>query len=476
MTIRRADLKTPGRTIRVSRRPMATPQDLASALSAALVKKREASPPLEELIELFEVMYVASLQTEEGRPVRFAIAYMDPARPDPRPPEYPPQDRWSCTVLNTPRAWTVASLVKLSMASDPRSSSLAVFKTDEGLRIWGLVDQQGSYHDYVNQNTDVGPERPGLFQAQVEGPAHIRAFMGYRKVSELRVDRIVGRSVDVLHAGPIRARLAEGIRWHFEDVRERLDPEEYDVDSYWQSSFADKWLAALSRILLRVQNYRHGGTNFIPAGDDLDGLNVKYGLAYPRLRRALADRAAHLLRNTMAGEMVIEDFMEKDVETMPVWLHVENEITTDDLDGSLRELDGATRFVSLLTRVDGVVLVTPALDIIGFGVEITEQGVPDTVMLANTRTATDRSLRALDYYQYGTRHRSVMRYCWAHPGSTGFVVSQDGDVRAIARVGDQVVLWDDIKLRVEFDFARETRAHHRAEPVGKEAPLPVDGS
>ena len=172
------------------------------------------------------------------------------------------------------------------------------------------------------------------------------------------------------------------------------------------------------------------------------------------------------MKNTAAQDIVFEEYMEKDVDDMPTILHVENEITRDDLDGTLRELDGATRFISLLTRVDGVVLMSPALDVTGFGVEITEAAAPDSITRATTRTASGSSLRHLDYHQYGTRHRSVMRHCWAHPGSLGFVVSQDGDVRAITRVTNQVVLWDDIKLRVELDFTRETRKLHRQVDLG----------
>lgn len=36
-----------------------------------------------------------------------------------------------------------------------------------------------------------------------------------------------------------------------------------------------------------------------------------------------------------------------------------------------------------------------------------------------------------DARRFGTRHQSMMRLCFARPGSVGFVVSQDGNVRAI---------------------------------------------
>jgi hypothetical protein len=60
---------------------------------------------------------------------------------------------------------------------------------------------------------------------------------------------------------------------------------------------------------------------------------------------------------------------------------------------------------------------------------------------------------------FGTRHRSMMRHCAAYPDSVGFVVSQDGDVRAISRVGEQIVLWDNIRLYSTHNLsARRLRA------------------
>jgi len=47
---------------------------------------------------------------------------------------------------------------------------------------------------------------------------------------------------------------------------------------------------------------------------------------------------------------------------------------------------------------------------------------------------------------YGTRHRSMFNYCAAHSGSVGFVVSQDGDIRAITKVGTKLVMWENIRL------------------------------
>ena len=80
-----------------------------------------------------------------------------------------------------------------------------------------------------------------------------------------------------------------------------------------------------------------------------------------------------------------------------------------------------------------------------FGVEITGGNDPGQVFLALNSRAT--KTKELNLNQYGTRHRSMLRYCAAHPNSVGFVVSQDGDVRAITRSGDRVLLWDNVRIQ-----------------------------
>jgi hypothetical protein len=41
----------------------------------------------------------------------------------------------------------------------------------------------------------------------------------------------------------------------------------------------------------------------------------------------------------------------------------------------------------------------------------------------------------------------MLRYCAANPNSIGFIVSQDGDVRAVAHYQENTVLWDNIQIK-----------------------------
>jgi hypothetical protein len=56
------------------------------------------------------------------------------------------------------------------------------------------------------------------------------------------------------------------------------------------------------------------------------------------------------------------------------------------------------------------------------------------------------ALEPLEYDHLGTRHQSMMRYCFEHPETAGFVVSEDGDARAICFVDGRLIVWENIKL------------------------------
>lgn len=437
------------------------PKDLAFAVRSELLARKADCPSLDVLVELFECMYLASLKTEESRPVLFHIAYVDPQKPDPAPPKRLVHDRWSCVRLAQPIPMSGANFTKVAPASDPRTSSFAV-SCDQGGRlvVWGLIDQGNSYHDYVNFDSDAGPDRPGLFQASIAGVAHVVAFIGYEKVAELKQGRLVRTSVDVLQSGIVREALEPGIRSFLDSLRTGWPDEFGDNGPGEDALLPQTWFSVLRRLLLRVQNIRHGGAFLITPDRSQQGLLVKHKVSYGRLRSALQRHAVATLEQTTAGGIIGEEYMERDAEDVPIDLYLNEVVAGYDLEEIRNELTGAIWFVSLLTRVDGLVLLGQDLEVKGFGVEITIAEEPTEIYVAGDAWATESLLRKADYQHYGTRHRSMMRYCAKVPGSVGFVISQDGDVRVVTKVGDRLVIWDNIQLQLP-KFVRRKRTRRR---------------
>jgi sensor domain DACNV-containing protein len=137
------------------------PADVARRVYKVLNKSR--SIPLRALRSLFETMYFASLQTEEGSPIAFHVVYMDPGDPDPHPPARLVADRWKAIPLAFQLPFTLSTLGKLAIATDPRSSSIAVYHNAEGqVYVWGFVDQTNHYFEFIVHDSDRGPERPAF--------------------------------------------------------------------------------------------------------------------------------------------------------------------------------------------------------------------------------------------------------------------------------------------------------------------------
>src|SRR5882762_2479748 len=93
-----------------------SPKELASAVHSELLRRSANPPPLEILVELFESMYFASLKTEESKPVLFHVVYLDPEKPDPKPPKTLVHDRWRCIQLFPPIALNSANFAKVAPA------------------------------------------------------------------------------------------------------------------------------------------------------------------------------------------------------------------------------------------------------------------------------------------------------------------------------------------------------------------------
>jgi hypothetical protein len=387
--------------------------------------------------------------------------YLDPDDPDEMIYSAPPPlDAAYYTALSERIPFTVSSLVKIAKASDPRTSSFVVNPDSKGnLFIRGLVDQGNRYHEFVNFDADQAPERLGLIQASIIGIGHVVAYDGYARIAELNVDMLIRESHDVLRYGPVRDKLKESIEKFIDTVmqEQRRGIERTDA---WRNRLSEEWIATICRLLLRIRNYRHGGALLITPDKTWTGLNLKYQISYTRLRKALRHRADFLIKRSSALNRLVDSMTPEsemtsygDYMTISYGSFIEQHDAEEHFRASSSELDGAIWFVSLLSRVDGLVLLSTDLDVRGFGVEILNDQAPLRVVRSTTATATERSLQPVDYQHFGTRHRSMMRYCYSVPESIGFVVSQDGDVRVMTRVNEELIVWDSIRLQVD-DFIR----------------------
>jgi hypothetical protein len=425
--------------------PYASPSALAVAVRNTLAASPGRLPSARTLETLFETMFAASVHTEEGEPISFHVAYMDPADPDPEPPPRIRRYRWRAWRLDAPLPFDIPSLVKLAKASDPRSSSLAVYGRRGKLEIWGLIDQGTHYFDYLNLDTEKAQaRRPGQFQASIEGTAHIVAWLDYVKIAELRGTDLVGTAVDALSSGPLYSALVPGLDAILASLDTLTDDPIEDQEEAGRRVYL-AWSGALRRLLLRARNYRHGGAFLVvPKSAAAPHLNVKYALPYDRLSEAIALEVVETLKETRVRHEIFAE-AESGSSSVDMEDYFSERVASNEIADIQHEINGAIWFVSLLTRVDGLVLLDPTLRVHGFGVEITTADAPAAVYRARNPSGSRRSTS--DYNHYGTRHRSMMRLCAAVPNAVGFVISQDGAVRGMTAINGDVVMWDDLMVQ-----------------------------
>jgi hypothetical protein len=116
-------------------------------------------------------------------------------------------------------------------------------------------------------------------------------------------------------------------------------------------------------------------------------------------------------------------------------------------DPRLAELDEAlfevAHLVAMLANVDGAVVLTDELEILGFGAEISG-ALPEVPSVDRSLDLEGKERIRERTDRVGTRHRSAYRLCQSLHAALIIVVSQDGGVRFIRWQDERVTYFDQI--------------------------------
>src|SRR5215217_5508077 len=397
------------------------------------------------LRSLMEIMFYASLKTEEGQLLNVTVTLIDHELSYPLKKKS--SDAWNFVKLENRQPFQVKTLVKLAKAADPWSGSIAVYyDSDEQLWINGMIDQTVHNQSYLNYETDRRPLQPGILQVSIIGIGALSVFSGYEEIGTLKQDNLIKGYVDVLDRGPVSASL-----------KSRTTKLKTELTKYVRSIDAEKSIKldtmvktcvkmVFSRILIQIQKYHHGGSILFTSGSR--NLDIKYKISYDRLHRAMLNYLKNKIDERVYNfELLDEPNMEP--QTIEQYKR-QVEIHSQKIKAN-NELKGTIRFIASQSCVDGLVLIDDHLCIKGFGTVIKKIMLPDRVWQCSNVYANEDDFEDSDPENPGTRHRSIFSHCWNTPGSLGFVVSQDGDVRAILRIGDKLIMWENIKAKQTRD-------------------------
>jgi len=412
------------------------------------LRSSSAKVPLPEdkyILDLLHIAFQASLLSEEGRPLSFRIVFCTPQE---LRKDVSLRNRNRPLIFSQPRPLSISELVGLAPAVDPSQSLIGVTAGGrDGLLVWGLVDAGLSWWEFTRGEwrADLGGSPPPDFlTVSSSRRGSLTVSRQGIVICGLHQGVISVPTLQVLTTGPFGDFLNPiAVSFH-QDLLAKLGAKHYDKEGHDEDYPQTFVLGFIERILIRVMERGHGGTLLLVPDnwnhDDSrlrDRLMIKYPmddadtwetlLKTLRLHRSYYDRYFPAWNSKTVKQ---QDFQ--------VLHHLDHELAdTQDL------VRDRANLIARLTGVDGAVVLTTRLRLLGFGAEIVAQS-PALKMVAIAEDAKAKAITKRPLEDFGTRHRSALRFCSTHEDVAALVVSQDGDIRAMLRVGADVVMWPSV--------------------------------
>jgi sensor domain DACNV-containing protein len=390
------------------------------------------------LARVLSICYQATLLREEGRPVTFRLAISGPEAFD---PAAGPPSGLHRLVFSRPLPLDQHELRRLAPAAVFSQSLIgATLSGATGAEIWGVIHSGPQWLQSVRGGRETEQTIPPVLIVAATGPGRLLVSVGAVTLAELRNGTLSDREMDVFTSQWMQQRLAEVSalqRAAHARVREKVDERWADVDPTFGAVLAGH---VLRRVLATIRSAQHGGMLIVVPGRRVSELlsdgryvRVKYGFTDEEPRRRILTLMVsitnELARGGAGGAAVGWDAYEASRGRQ-----------LSKMDEALFEV---AHLVAGLTHVDGTVLMTDCLEILGFGVEIAGE-LPEVLRVARAQDleGTEREWVRTD--RVGTRHRSAYRLCQAVHDTLAIVVSQDGGLRFIRWHDDGVTYWEQV--------------------------------
>gem|GEM_PF-5284941 len=405
--------------------------------------KRNSKINKDILKKLIETMFIASIRTEEAEPIKCHIVYSDPRNPDPSPPRLLRRSRWGVYFFEEKIEFTSNKLIKLANLSKFGDAAIAIYADESDLYIWGIYDQLNQVVDLISHERDWGFDSPGEFMISIDEPGVLSICDKFQLICRVKKDLLDNRSNEFYHDKDVKALFMQPINSILIDIARELL---IDLNSDKQAHryLVDSWYVIIKRIILKILTHAHGSSLLFMGNPKFNNIKCNYKMKYDRLFAAIKeylirDYYCYIKRYYLCDQNVAEGIK------CPGELAEEFKkfiIKEQELMDSKYEIKSCIGLISNFANIDGAVIMDTKLQVYGFGSELLEGGeiACPAVMIKENRAYN------IDIDDFGTRHRSMMRYCARNDDCLGFVVSQDGDVRAMIKKEDKLIVWDNIAL------------------------------
>lgn len=408
--------------------------------------KVSSLPSTSELEILLNVAFHATFFTEEGRRPGFRLLHY-PSKDYEEDQKKKPYHSARLLPLDFPRPYTIAEVNRLAPAAELTRMLICIDNISKNpqkpdLRIWAVLDVGENWWKFIRHETSGGYTPPSHLTISSSCPGELSLSVRGYVIMTLRNGQILYPVSDVLESGSIAKFFESAKSQLYNDTLVLLNQtkwDEEDIDEGYPLRFYDFFL---ERILFDIREKQHGGMviiipNSIEKTDTriTDRLNIKYSCSY--------DYIWDLLVRSLVNQSKFYDSLfplSDRKKTVTKELFREHFLLLSEKEELDEALGDAAKAVAALTSVDGAVVMTDRFHIVGFGAEVIaiSPSLKEIVIAAGPK-----HFRA-PIESYGTRHRAAFRFCSSFEDSVNFVVSRDGGVKAVKRVGGDIILWPDI--------------------------------
>ena len=253
----------------------------------------------------------------------------------------------------------------------------------------GIIASYTAWQKIVTRELASGNRMPRIPNIFVGGPGELRLCFGETSIVNYDAGRCVFFRTDIFTSTPIAEELRNG------------------------SNISEKErLQLLYRVLWEVGFFEHGATILIVPSEEAceQFIDIKYQLPS---------------RFMFGGGTNIEKPSGKPKE---------------------KELVTYADMIAKMTSVDGAVVLTKDLDLLGFGAEVLTDKMGSRHPKMRFIGYDDQDQTYKTFQDNGMRHRAGYRFCSAVPGSVAFVISQDGVIEACTKHDGKVVVYDNVAL------------------------------
>ncbi|MCG6158168.1 hypothetical protein L1A08_20385 [Rubinisphaera sp. ICM_H10] len=331
-----------------------------------------------------------------------------------------------------PALLTASELVRLAPVTELHRTLIGCHRISGHLKVWGLCASTSAAQEIRGRISSTFSRRDELpadcLTISIEAPGALTVVRGGRELARLRDGKIIAANEH-----PFR-RAEEPLGRFFLKIVDCIleatsTPAPAETLKLGPNGLLEVCFLTIAGILERIRVERHGGS-IVLALSSLQG-----ELAY-RTYRVLEHTAlsGQILAHCQSWESfrTVADLQMTDPSELDKF-RAEAEIRLT----SERLVRGVDR-LSLLAAIDGAVLLDGSLRLEAFGVRFPLLLTPGT-SIVDARTGLSYPCD-----EWGLRHQSIFSVCNHSDDSMGFVVSQDGSVKAVKSVDGCLTFWDGI--------------------------------